>query len=192
MRSRLKVIDFRCIGAAIAILLSVLLGSSAAQVVTEPRYVINISVDGLGAAYLNALVNTNQTPNFQRFQYEGAWTNNARNDFDNTVTLPNHTTLLTARPVLGAAGHGYTDDGTPPAEMTIHSSKGSYVASIFDVVHDNGCRRRCSPTNPSSFSSSGRTMLPMAHPTQLVPIMAPTRSIRTPISTTPRRWPAAI
>jgi len=103
-----------------------------------PQYVINISVDGLGAIYLNALVNTNQLPNFKRLQDEGAWTYNARNDYSNTVTVPNHTTVMTARAVAGTEGHNYTDDGTPAAGVTIHTNKGSYVASVFDVAHDNG------------------------------------------------------
>ena len=103
-----------------------------------PQYVINISVDGLGSSYLNAIINTNQTPNFLRMQREGAWTLNARNDYDNTVTVPNHTTILTGRGVAGADGHNYTDDDTPAAGVTIHSNKGSYVASVFDVAHDNG------------------------------------------------------
>jgi len=113
-------------------------GMPAAAWPAEPRYLINISVDGLGASYLNALVNTNQAPNFRRLQVEGAWTNNARNDYDNTVTLPNHTTMVTARGVEGADGHNWTGDGTPPSGVTIESNKGYYVASIFDVVLDSG------------------------------------------------------
>ena len=102
------------------------------------EYVINISVDGLGATYLKSLVNTNQLPNFRRLQVEGAWTNNARNDTADTTTVANHTSMMTGRGVAGPTGHNYTDDGTPAAGVTIHSNKGSYVASVFDLVHDNG------------------------------------------------------
>jgi hypothetical protein len=101
-------------------------------------YVIEISVDGLGSSYLEGMIAGNQLPNFARLQAESAWTLNARNDTDYTVTLPNHTTMLTGRAVVGPAGHNYTDDGTPAAGVTIHTNKGSYVASAFDVAHDNG------------------------------------------------------
>jgi predicted AlkP superfamily pyrophosphatase or phosphodiesterase len=97
--------------------------------------VILISVDGLrpdavtaqGAAVL---------PNFYRFRTEGAITDNARADYDSTLTLPNHTSMITSRPVLGADGHLYSDSGTPT--QTLHDNKGSYIASVFDVVHDAG------------------------------------------------------
>jgi hypothetical protein len=67
---------------------------------------------------------------------EGAYTENARTDFDYTVTLPNHACELTSRPVLGPGGHGLgvnSDDGG-----TLEQIHGSYVAGVFDVVHDNG------------------------------------------------------
>ena len=111
---------------------------AAASVAVEPTYVIDISVDGLGSSYLNALINTNQLPNFRRLQAEGAWTHNARNDYDDTTTLANHTTILTGRGLAGPDGHNWSYDGTPGVDETIHSNKGSYVASVFDVAHDNG------------------------------------------------------
>jgi autotransporter-associated beta strand protein len=101
-------------------------------------YIIEISIDGLGSSYLEGLICGNQLPNFRRLQLEGAWTLNARNDTSDTTTLPNHTTMLTGRALAGADGHNYTDDGTPAAGVTIHTNKGSYVASAFDVAHDNG------------------------------------------------------
>ena len=60
------------------------------------KYFIEISVDGLGSVYLQPMVEKNELPNFKRFQTKGTWTNNARNDDDVTVTLPNHTTMMTA------------------------------------------------------------------------------------------------
>ena len=49
------------------------------------------------------MIEKNELPNFRRFQTGGAWTNNARNDDDVTVTLPNHTTMMTGRSVKGPA-----------------------------------------------------------------------------------------
>jgi hypothetical protein len=69
---------------------------------------------------------------------EGAGTLAAHCDNDNWETLPNHTSIVTARPRDGAAGHGWSSNSDPTA--TIHLKKGSYVAGVFDVAHDNGLR----------------------------------------------------
>ncbi len=112
-------------------------------------YVISISVDGGGSSYIQGLIN--QLPNFKRFQTEGAYTYNARNDYDVTVTLPNHTSMVTSRGIMGAAGHNWTSNGDPGVGQTIHNNKGSYVASVFDVAHDNGLRTAVYATK-SKFS----------------------------------------
>lgn len=107
------------------------------------QYVIDISVDGLGSVYLQPMIEKNQLPNFKRFQTEGAWTNNARNDDDVTVTLPNHTTMVTGRSVKGPDGHNWTKNTDPSKGETLHKHKGHdgpYLASVFDVAHDHGLR----------------------------------------------------
>ncbi|MBW2229464.1 MAG: M20/M25/M40 family metallo-hydrolase [Deltaproteobacteria bacterium] len=111
---------------------------------------ILISVDGLNAGMLTNLLTNDLVgdyANFQRFVDEGATTFDAHNDYDHTTTLPNHTSMLTGRPVLQPAGqantahHGYTDNGEPDPSWTLHNQGNpnlSYVASLFDVAHDNG------------------------------------------------------
>jgi hypothetical protein len=107
-------------------------------------YVIVISVDGLGGMYLSNLFNpTNNLysiPNFKRLKNEGAGTLAAHIDNSNWETLPNHTSIVTARPQLGTNGHNWTLNSDPAVGQTIHSVKRSYVASVFDVAHDNGLR----------------------------------------------------
>lgn len=127
--------------AGVVLSLVVLAAWTSGRASADPvRYVIDVSVDGLGSSYLKALVDTNQAPNFKRFLTEGAWTYNARDDYDITVTLPNHVTMVTGRGIQGATGHNWTSNVDPGATDTIHKTKGSYVASGFDVAHDYGLR----------------------------------------------------
>ena len=95
-----------------------------------------ISVDGLRSDALIAGT-AHDLPGFSRLR-SGASTLNARTDPDMTVTLPNHTAMLTGRPVMGPDGHGWTkNDDADPSE-TLHSHHGSYLCGIFDVAHDRG------------------------------------------------------
>lgn len=110
------------------------------------RHVIHISVDGLGSAYLRPLLDAKELPDFARLVRAGAGTLNARTDYDYTITLPNHTCMLTSRPVNdgtvaghAVAGHQWTINVDPgPADL--HGNRHAYVASVFDVVHDHGLR----------------------------------------------------
>ncbi len=98
--------------------------------------VLAISIDGLNPRAIQQL-GRSRAPTFHRLMREGAYTLNARTVREQTRTLPNHTAMLTGRRVDGEhGGHGYTDNvdnGT-----TVHRAAGHYVASVFDVVHDNG------------------------------------------------------
>jgi hypothetical protein len=119
---------------------------SGAHSVRAADFVVHVSVDGLRPDYLQTIINAGNAPNFKRFQEEGAWTNNARTDFTHTNTLPNHTTMLTGRPVSLPTGfpaqtqHGYTVNVDPPVTETLHNftTPDWYKASTFDVVHDAG------------------------------------------------------
>lgn len=102
-------------------------------------HVILVSVDGLRSDCLEPPLLA-QFPNFARL-LEGPHTLEARTDPDYTVTLPNHLSMLTSRPVLGPGGHGWIGNTDPPAVRqggTLHAQKRSYVASVFDVAHDHG------------------------------------------------------
>jgi hypothetical protein len=111
-------------------------------------YVIHISVDGLHPGHLQRVIDEGEAAHFKRLQTEGAWTANARTDFTHTVTLPNHTCMITARPTLQPAGmsgslyHGYTSNGLPRRGATLQTARrgapSEYIASVFDVVHDVG------------------------------------------------------
>jgi hypothetical protein len=131
-------------------LVILLTGCVAAEVFTPSyatEYVIHISVDGLNAALMQEFIDSGKGPNLKRFQDEGAWTTNARADYTQTNTLPNHTCMFTGRPVRQPEGmpetahHGWTTNKAPKRGGTLHN-KGNknldYIASVFDVAHDAG------------------------------------------------------
>jgi hypothetical protein len=124
-------------------LCTILLASSALAV--APSYVIEISVDGLGSTYLQNLVNNSRVPNMSRLLAQGASTFNARNDFDSTETLQNHVSMMTARGVFEGnytaqttTGHFWDVNGELGSTTIAAKRANRYVASVFDVAHDNG------------------------------------------------------
>ena len=123
---------------------------SAQKAGAPVAHVIHISVDALGSKYLSKFLQESPQDfsSFGRLISEGASTLNARTDFTHTVTLPNHTCMVTGRPVKTpadwqeCAGHFWewnSDFPSPDAAASLHATNpaGRYTYSTFDVAHDN-------------------------------------------------------
>ncbi|GAA4696809.1 alkaline phosphatase family protein [Nocardioides conyzicola] len=99
--------------------------------------VLAISVDGLNTDAIRRL-GTKDAPTFHRLLREGAGTLNARTEYEQNVTLPNHTGMMTGRRVdRKHGGHGVTWDDDRP-RMTVGKAAGHSVESVFSVVHAAG------------------------------------------------------
>lgn len=99
--------------------------------------VLAISVDGFNPEAIG-LLGPERAPTLHRLMRDGASTLNARSTYELTITLPNHTGMLTGRGVLGSGGHGVTfndDNGG-----TLADTHGDYVPGVFDIAHDHGLR----------------------------------------------------
>ncbi len=118
----------------IFVLLVGIILSPSVNAQSDVKHVILISVDGLKSQALTSLP-SDQLPNFNRLIKEGSSTFNARTDPDYTLTLPNHTSMLTSRLVQVEQGHSITFNDV--AKTTIHKVHGSYVSSIFDRLREN-------------------------------------------------------
>ena len=100
-----------------------------------PR-VLAVSVDGLNPSAITQLGEAG-TPTLHRLLREGAGTLNARTEVEQTVTLPNHTSMITGRRITAAAGgHGVTWNDERPG--TVSEAAGHPVASIFTEVRAHG------------------------------------------------------
>lgn len=100
-------------------------------------FVVHVSVDGLRSDAVTHLGPEN-LPNFFKMRILGAFTDNARTDFDFTKTLPNHACQLTGRSVLGPYGHNVSFNDDPGT--TLEYVNGQYISGVFDVVHDHGLK----------------------------------------------------
>lgn len=99
--------------------------------------VLAISIDGLNTDALTQLGSAG-APSFTRLLAEGASTINARTAYEQNVTLPNHTGMLTSRRIdRRYGGHGVTwnDDRR---RMTVSRAAGHPVRSVFSEVNASG------------------------------------------------------
>lgn len=112
--------------------------STAQRTATPERFVVAISVDGLTPAAIDEL-GPERLPGFHRLIDHGASTLDARTAVEMSVTLPNHTGMLTGRRVRTDSGH-HVDFNDDHAFTTVHEESDAYRASLFDVVHDRGGR----------------------------------------------------
>ena len=100
-------------------------------------HVIAISVDGLSVEAITRL-GAAGAPTLHRLLDEGAGTLNARTERELTITLPNHTSMVTGRRIAAAAdGHGVTwnDDRSG---TTVQRAAGNPVSSVFSAVGAGG------------------------------------------------------
>lgn len=156
----------------------------------EIQYVIAISIDGGRGDFIQSFIATAPTefPSFKRLRDQSGSTFNARCDYTDSITIPDHLAMLTGRPVRQPAGlpatipHGIISDAPLTTEIAHNSglNPGVYKASIFDVVHDRGlstalymgktrltiCDRSWDATNGALDligASNGRDKIDFAH-----------------------------
>ncbi len=97
--------------------------------------VVVISVDGLNPDAIDRL-GPGGTPTFHRLVDEGATTFNARSELEMTLTLPNHTGMVTSRRVLRTkGGHGVTWNDDRRRPRTVQRAAGHRVGSVFSALH---------------------------------------------------------
>ena len=113
-----------------------LTGTPGGASVPDTRVLV-VSIDGLNPAALREL-GANGTPNFHRLMSEGAFTLNARTQVESTLTLPNHTSMVTGRRIdRKHAGHGVTWN-TDLKGRTVQKAAGHAVGSVFSWLHKAG------------------------------------------------------
>lgn len=133
----------------LALLLSLLAACSSARTDERPAEelqqvaalnrlrVVAISLDGLNPRAITKLGRA-KVPHLYRMLAEGAGTLNARAQVEMTVTLPNHTSMVTGRRIdRTKGGHGVTWN-TDIAGSTVQKAAGHDVSSVFEVVHAAG------------------------------------------------------
>ena len=115
-------------------------GPTAVVAAGTRRRVLAISVDGLAPAVVRRL-GPRGAPTFHRLLRRGASTLEARTEVEMTVTLPNHTSMLTGRRIdADRGGHGVTWNDDDPGRTIGGDARGRRVRSIFTQAHRAGLR----------------------------------------------------
>lgn len=100
--------------------------------------VLAISIDGLNPDALDKL-GSDGAPNLHAFMEAGASTLNARTEHELTITLPNHTGMVTGRRINARrGGHGVTWNDDRRRPRTVQEAARGPVASVWSVVHGAG------------------------------------------------------
>lgn len=100
--------------------------------------VVAISIDALNPHALRRLGRAG-APHLHALLDEGASTLNARTEQEMTVTLPNHTGMVTGRRIQASTGgHGVTWNDDRRRPRTVQAAAGSRVESVFTAVDDAG------------------------------------------------------
>ncbi len=100
------------------------------------RRVLAVSIDGLRSSVIPQLGRAG-TPTLHRLMARGASTLNARTEREMTVTLPNHTGMVTGRRITASqGGHGVTWNDDRRRPLTVQRAAGHDVSSVFRVVHN--------------------------------------------------------
>ena len=108
-------------------------GRPAQAAAATPKRVVAISVDGLSVTAIDQL-GPRSLPNIYRLMRGGASTREARSEYEQNVTLPNHTSMVTSRRISRAAhGHGVTWN-TDRRTMSVQKAAGHPVSSVFSQV----------------------------------------------------------
>jgi len=127
------------------VLVAALVAPAGAPATAGPRDVLAapdtrvlvISADGLNPSALRRL-GAEGTPHLHRLIDEGATTLNARSQVELTLTLPNHTSMVTGRRIdRSHRGHGVTWNKHRPG-TTVQKAAGHGVGSIFSVLENAG------------------------------------------------------
>jgi hypothetical protein len=113
--------------------------------------VVVISVDGLTPLALDTL-GADGTPHLHEFMAKGASTLNARTQVEMTVTLPNHTGMVTGRRIKASkGGHGVTWNDDRRRPPTVQAAARGPVESVFSTLHQAG-RSSAVFANKTKFS----------------------------------------
>lgn len=128
---------FHALVSAVLALAGLVPAGPAAAPAPPTQHVLAISVDGLNVDAIRQL-GRDRAPTLHRMLDEGAGTLNARTEYEQSVTLPNHTSMMTGRRITARyGGHGVTWDDDRPG-TTVRRAAGHAVASVFSAVRAAG------------------------------------------------------